>query len=111
MHSDPAAIQKSVRGYIMVFVMLMIFTVMTVAVARFHFAVPVAIAVALVIAGMKGTMVAAVFMHLNHERWWVYGTLMLTVVFFLVLLFLPVLTSLDGLGTGSPWLPLESRGR
>ena len=110
MHSDPAAIQKSVRGYIMVFVMLMIFTVLTVGVARFDFAVPVAIAVALVIAGMKGTMVAAVFMHLNHERWWVYGTLILTVIFFLVLLFLPVLTSLDGLGVGSPWLPRESGG-
>jgi cytochrome c oxidase subunit 4 len=111
MHSDPAAIQKSVRGYMMVFVMLMIFTVITVSVARFEFAVPVAIAVALVIAGMKGAMVAAVFMHLNHERWWVYGTLMLTVVFFIVLLLLPVFTSLDGLGTGSPWLAGEAGGR
>ena len=111
MHSDPAAIQKSVRGYMMVFVMLMIFTVITVAVARFDFAVPIAIAVALIIAGMKGTMVAAVFMHLNHERWWVYGTLLLTVVFFVVLLLLPVLTSLDGLGTGSPWSPVEAGGR
>jgi cytochrome c oxidase subunit IV len=53
---------------------------------------------------MKGSMVAAVFMHLSHERRWVYGTLILTVVFFLVLLMLPVLTSLDGLGIGSPWL-------
>ena len=72
---------------------------------------PVAIAVALIIAAMKGSMVAAVFMHLSHERWWVYGTLLLTVVFFIVLLFLPVLTSLDGLGTGSPWLPVEAAGR
>jgi cytochrome c oxidase subunit 4 len=111
MHSDPAAIQKSVRGYLTVFVMLMVFTVITVAVAQFEFAVPVAIAVALVIAGMKGTMVAAVFMHLSHERWWVYGTLILTVVFFVVLLLLPVLTSLDGLGTGSPWLPGEGVAR
>jgi len=45
-----------------------------------------------------------VFMHLSHERRWVYGTLILTVVFFLVLLMLPVLTSLDGLGIGSPWV-------
>jgi len=87
-----------------VFAMLMEFTVITVAVSRFHFAVPIAIAVALVIATMKGSMVAAVFMHLSHERRWVYGTLILTVVFFLVLLMLPVLTSLDGLGIGSPWL-------
>jgi cytochrome c oxidase subunit 4 len=104
MHSDPAEIQKSVRSYMIVFAMLMVFTVITVAVSRFHFAVPIAIAVALVIATMKGSMVAAVFMHLSHERRWVYGTLILTVVFFLVLLMLPVLTSLDGLGIGSPWL-------
>ena len=64
---------------------------------------PVAIAVALVIAGMKGTMVAAVFMHLSHER--VVGVRHAAPDggFLLVLLFLPVLTSLDGLGTGSPW--------
>ena len=111
MQSDPAAIQKSVRSYITVFVMLMIFTVITVAVARFDFGVPIAIAVALVIAGIKGSMVAAVFMHLSHERQWVYGTLLLTVVFFAVLLLLPVLTSLDGFGTGSPWLPGEGGGR
>ena len=111
MHSDPAAIQKSVRGYMTVFVMLMIFTVITVAVARIEFSVPVAIAVALVIASMKGTMVAAVFLHLNHERWWVYGTLLLTVLFFAVLLLVPLLTSLDTLGTGSPWLPAEAAGQ
>jgi cytochrome c oxidase subunit 4 len=104
MHSDPAEIQKSVRSYMIVFGMLMVFTIITVAVSRFHFAVPIAIAIALVIAAMKGSMVAAVFMHLSHERRWVYGTLILTVVFFLVLLMLPVLTSLDGLGIGSPWV-------
>jgi len=104
MHSDPAEVQKSVRNYMIVFAMLMVFTVITVAVSRFHFAVPIAIAIALVIAAMKGSMVAAVFMHLSHERRWVYGTLILTVVFFLVLLMLPVLTSLDGLGIGSPWV-------
>jgi hypothetical protein len=53
---------------------------------------------------MKGSMVAAVFMHLSHERRWVYGTLILTVVFFVVLLMLPLLTSLDNLGIGSPWI-------
>ena len=105
MHSDPGDVQKSVRTYMTVFAMLMVFTVITVAVARFHFAVPVAITIALVIAAMKGSMVAAVFMHLSHEKMWVYGTLVLTVVFFVVLLLLPVLTSLDTLATGSPWGP------
>jgi cytochrome c oxidase subunit 4 len=95
MHSDPAAVKKSVRSYITVFVMLMIFTVITVAASRFHFAVPVAITIALIIAVMKGGMVAGVFMHLSHEKQAIYGTLLLTVVFFLVLLFLPVLAYMD----------------
>ena len=103
MHSDPADIHKSVRSYMTVFVMLMIFTILTVAVSRLQFAVPVAIAVALVIAVMKGSMVAGVFMHLSHEKRWIYGVLLLTVVFFVFLLLLPVFTSLDGLGVGSPW--------
>ena len=105
MHSDPAAVQKSVRSYITVFVMLMVFTVITVAASRFNFAVPVAIAVALLIAAMKGSMVAAVFMHLSHEKRWIYGSLVLTAMFFIALLLLPVLTSLDGLSLGSPWTP------
>jgi caa(3)-type oxidase subunit IV len=104
MHSDSEDVRKSVRSYMIVFVMLMVFTILTVAVARLSFAVPVAIAVALVIAGMKGAMVAGVFMHLSHEKRWVYGTLALTVIFFAVLLLLPVITSLDSTGSGSPWV-------
>ena len=107
MHSDPAEIGKRVRGYMTVFAMLMIFTVITVTASRFHLAVPVAIAVALIIASVKGSMVAAVFMHLSHEKRWVYGTLVLTAVFFLGLLLLPLLTSLDGLAIGSPWTPAK----
>ncbi|MES1254239.1 MAG: cytochrome C oxidase subunit IV family protein [Acidobacteriota bacterium] len=103
MHSDPAEIQKSVRSYVMVFVMLLVFTALTVGVSGFHATVPVAIGVALVIATMKGSMVAGVFMHLSHERRWIYGSLILTVVFFVVLLFIPLFTSLDSLSTGSPW--------
>lgn len=103
MSSDPADIQKSVRSYMTVFAMLMVFTVITVAVSRFSFAVPVAITVALIIAAMKGSMVGAVFMHLSHEKRWVYGTLLLTAAFFLVLLLVPLFTSLDTLSIGSPW--------
>ena len=110
MHSDPAEIKKSVRSYITVFVMLMIFTVITVAASRFRLAVPAAITVALVIAAMKGSMVAAVFMHLSHEKRWVYGTLLLTAAFFIVLLLLPLFTSLDSLAIGSPWTAGKSGG-
>ena len=100
MHSDSAAdVKKSVRNYITVFVMLMIFTVITVAASRFHLGIPVGIAVALIIAGMKGSMVGGVFMHLTHEKPWVYGVLLLTIVFFIVLMFVPIFTLLDSPGT------------
>jgi caa(3)-type oxidase subunit IV len=110
MSSDAAEIQKSVRSYLTVFAMLMVFTIITVAASRFHLAVPVAITVALIIAAMKGSMVAAVFMHLSNEKRWVYGTLLLTAVFFLGLLLLPLLTSLDGLAIGSPWTAGKAGG-
>jgi cytochrome c oxidase subunit IV len=110
MSSDPAEIQKSVRSYMTVFAMLMLFTIVTVAASRFHLAVPVAITIALIIAAMKGSMVAAVFMHLSHEKRLVYGTLLLTAAFFVVLLLLPLFTSLDSLAIGSPWTALKAGG-
>ena len=99
MHSDPAAIKKSIRGYVTIGAVLFVATGMTVAANQFHFAVPLAISVALIIAGIKGSMVAAVFMHLSHEKRWIYGALLLTVAFFIVLMFVPLLFILDGIGT------------
>ena len=98
MHADPEAIKKSIRSYMIVGGMLLVFTGLTVAANQFHFAVPAAIALALIIATMKGSMVAAVFMHLSHEKKWIYGALLLTAVFFIALLFLPLLTMEDGIG-------------
>ena len=99
MHSDPAEIKKSVRGYITVFVMLMMFTAITVAASQFHFGVAIAVTVALVIATLKGSMVAGVFMHLSHERKWVYGALLLTLIGFIVLMSVPLFTVMDTVGT------------
>lgn len=99
MHSDPAEIKKSVRTYFMIGAALLAFTGITVAANLVHLAVPLAIAVALIIATIKGSMVAAVFMHLNHEKKWIYGSLLLTVVFFIVLIFVPLLTISDTFGT------------
>jgi len=103
MHSNPAEVRKSVRHCTIVGAMLLVFTVITVAASQVSLAVPAAIAVALAIAAMKGSMVAGVFMHLSHEKQWIYGALLLTVVFFAVLLLLPVLTALDGIGSQGAW--------
>jgi cytochrome c oxidase subunit IV len=99
MHSDPEAVKKSIRSYGIVGGLLLVFTAITVAANQVHLAVPVAIAVALIIAATKGSMVAAIFMHLNHEQKWIYGALLLTVLFFVVLLFLPLATVSDTIGT------------
>jgi len=103
MQSDPAEIQKSVRKYYAVGGLLFVFTAITVAVNQIHLAVPLAITVALVIATMKGSMVASIFMHLSHEKKWIYGSLILTVVFFIALILLPNLTVSDTIGKTSPY--------
>ena len=104
MHSDQEAIKKSIRSYMVVGALLLVFTGVTVAANSFHLAVPAAITLALIIASIKGTMVASVFMHLSHEKKWIYGSLLLTAFFFIVLLFLPLLTVAGGIGrpTGAP---------
>jgi hypothetical protein len=38
-------------------------------------------------------------MHLSHERKWIYGALLLTVVFFIVLMTIPMFTTMDNIGT------------
>jgi cytochrome c oxidase subunit 4 len=97
---DPADIDKHVRVYIMVFVALMVLTVVTVAVSRFHLSVPVAVAVALLVATVKGGLVACYFMHLISEKKLILAVLALTGAFFVVLLALPVLTHSNGF-----WIP------
>jgi cytochrome c oxidase subunit 4 len=91
-----AEIDKHVRVYITVFVTLMVLTIVTVAISRFHLPVPLAVTVALVVATIKGTLVACYFMHLISEQKLIYAVLGLTVVFFVVLVALPVLTVSDG---------------
>jgi caa(3)-type oxidase subunit IV len=99
MHSDQESIKKSVRTYMMVGAALFVFTGITVAVNQVHLAVPMAITVALLIATMKGSMVASIFMHLSHEKKWIYGALILTVIGFAILMLVPSLTLNDGIGT------------
>ena len=105
MHADTAEIKKSIRKYLMIGAALYVFTVITVAVNQVHLAVPAAITVALVVASIKGFMVASVFMHLSHEKQWIYGSLVLTVAFFLVLMFVPILTTSDTVGTPTAAAP------
>jgi len=100
--TDPAAIKKSIRTYGIVGGLLFLFTGITVGVNLIHLSsIALAITVALVIATMKGSMVASIFMHLAHEKKWIYGALILTVVFFVALMMLPGLSVADSIGRTS----------
>lgn len=93
-HSE-AEISKHVRTYIMVFVALMVLTLVTVGVSYLHLSTGPAIALALVIATVKGSLVAAYFMHLMSEKKLIYWVLALTVVFFVFVMVGPLLTASD----------------
>jgi cytochrome c oxidase subunit 4 len=73
-----------------------VLTVITVAISYLHLSVPIAVAVALFVAIVKGSLVAGYFMHLVSEKKLIYAVLVLTIVFFAVLLALPVLTHSNG---------------
>ena len=88
-------IGKHVRTYMIVFGSLMVLTVLTVSVYYLKLSVPVAITLALIIAAIKATLVACYFMHLISEKKLIYLILSITVAFFIVLLFVPLLTTSD----------------
>jgi len=76
-----ADIDRHVKVYITVFVALMALTIIT---------------VAMLVAIIKGSLVACYFMHLVSEKKLIYAVLLLTVAFFVALLALPVLTVRNG---------------
>ena len=83
-------IKKHVRGYWIIGGILYIFTIITVAISYLHLPIHAAIALALIVATIKGSLVCLYFMHLISEKQLIYWALALTVIFFVVLLSLPV---------------------
>jgi cytochrome c oxidase subunit 4 len=91
-HED---IQHHIKTYVGVFVALMVLTGITVGISYIHLAVGLAVTLALIVATVKGSLVAAYFMHLKDEQPAIYWILMLTAVFWVLVMFLPLLTYLD----------------
>ncbi len=89
-HNDPESIKREIRKYLYVFGALAFLTVLTVYLC-FGLKMPVhtAILIALVVASVKGFLVAGFFMHLLSEKKLIYGVLILTVFFFAVLMWGP----------------------
>ncbi len=98
-------ISKHIKVYFMIGGALFVLTVVTVLAALFKFGVAAAVAVGLLIAVVKGSLVALFFMHLSNEKKVIYATLGLTVVFFFVLLLVPLFTMLNANATTPLYVP------
>jgi cytochrome c oxidase subunit IV len=101
-HAAHDDIQSHVKTYYMIFGALMVLTLVTVGVSYLHLSIPLAITVALIVAIVKGSLVALFFMHLSNERKLIYWALTLTVIFFIFLMFVPLLTNSDKIPDTTP---------
>jgi len=90
-----------ITNYRNVFIYLLIGTALTVGASYVEFSVKDSIAgaifVGLLIATIKGYLVAANFMHLNSEKKIIYWILLLTVFFLVLLLFIPLLWDINNM--------------
>ena len=91
-------IKKETRVYILVFVALAALTLVTVGVSYLHLSFGAAVALAMFVATIKGSLVACYFMHLISERKLILWVLILTLVFFLVLMVVPLSVVLGSSG-------------
>ena len=94
-----ADIDRHVKVYVTVFVALMALTIITVGISYLDLPPAMAITLALVVATIKGSLVACYFMHLISEKKLIYVVLVITVVKFAVLLALPAFTHGNSYGT------------
>ena len=90
-------IKHHIVTYRNVFIALLFLTGITVGASYVEFSsLTLGLFVGLLIASIKGFLVAANFMHLNNEKSFIYGTLIVTIVFFFVLLTIPLSWDING---------------
>lgn len=95
-------IKHHIPIYRNVFITLIILTVVTVGASYIHFSYAwLGLLVGLLIASTKGYLVASQFMHLNDEKPFIYGVLVMTILFFFVLLFMPLFWHTNSIGYGN----------
>lgn len=91
-------LKKSQKTYAVIGGTLLFLTVVTVAVAKVSLPVAGAIAVAMLVASLKGGLVASIFMHLNHEKRIIYEILAVTAVGFVFVITIPFLANSNQAG-------------
>lgn len=90
-------IREHSKTYIKILIVLLFLTVLTVAVSYYDFggSVFLAVFVGLLIATVKGSLVACYFMHLIDEQKIIYWVLGITVICFTILMVVPFLTDMN----------------
>ena len=91
-------VRKHIKVYLLVFAGLAIGTVVTVAASNLQVGVAIGIFIAMVIATLKGSMVAGFFMHLTNEKRLIYFLLGITALLFAVMVFITFSTIGDQVG-------------
>lgn len=87
--------KQNVKPYILVFVALMALTVITVAISYLELSVVAAVTLALIVASVKGSLVACYFMHLLSEKKLILVTMFFTILGFFAVLLGPILTEIN----------------
>ena len=78
---------QQIKNYVIIFGLLMILTVVTVLLSRLQVQVGFGVALALIVAGIKGSLVAGIFMHMFSEKISVVNlVLIFSGIFFLVMI-------------------------
>lgn len=93
MGNTQADYKTHVRTYIIVFAVLAALTMITVGVSYLQLAAVPAIILAILIASVKAGLVMGFFMHLINEKQIITSILILTAIFFVALLMIPVMMS------------------
>lgn len=91
-------IQKSVKKYLIIGGALIFFTIVTVGLSYVELPTHgLNIIVGMILATFKASLVALIFMHLNHEKSVIYKVLAFTAVFAFVLFILFYFSNIEGL--------------
>jgi caa(3)-type oxidase subunit IV len=110
MADNVEAIQKSIKWYIIIGLILIAFSGLTVGLSfvelRTH---SLNILVGMILATIKATLVALIFMHLNHERKLIYKILAFTAALAIVLFTLFILAHEDPLEFPGFYAPVEQQ--
>ena len=99
-------LEHSKSVYLKILIILFILTITTVSVSYIEFgSLAIGIAVGLLIASVKGFLVAGNFMHLLDEVKPIYWILILSSIFFMFVFFIPLLWDVNLMrATVEPWI-------